>query len=45
MLVGGIIPEEDVPALRELGVSGIFGPGTPMQDIVKFIDENVHQRA
>ncbi|MHB1004169.1 MAG: cobalamin B12-binding domain-containing protein [Chloroflexota bacterium] len=45
VLVGGIIPEEDVPALRELGVKGIFGPGTPMQDIVKFINENVPRRA
>lgn len=38
VLVGGIIPEEDLPALKELGVAGIFGPGTPMQDIVAFIN-------
>lgn len=38
---GGIIPEEDVPALNEAGIDGVFGPGTPMEDIVTFIKENV----
>ncbi|MGA1821463.1 MAG: cobalamin B12-binding domain-containing protein [Thermoplasmatota archaeon] len=38
---GGIIPEEDVPALKEAGIEGVFGPGTPMEDIVTFIKENV----
>jgi methylmalonyl-CoA mutase C-terminal domain/subunit len=37
LLVGGIIPDEDVPKLRELGVSGIFGPGTNTNDIVAHI--------
>jgi methylmalonyl-CoA mutase, C-terminal domain len=34
LLVGGIIPDEDVPRLVELGVSGVFGPGTNTGDIV-----------
>ncbi len=40
---GGIIPEEDVPELAKAGIKGIFGPGTPMEDIVKFIRENVKE--
>jgi methylmalonyl-CoA mutase, C-terminal domain len=35
---GGIIPEQDIPALLEMGVSAIFGPGTPLDDIVRFIE-------
>ena len=38
---GGIIPDEDVPALKKAGVSGCFGPGTPCEDIVEFIKKNV----
>ena len=41
VLAGGIIPDEDVPALNSLGVKGIFGPGTPTDQIVRFIRENV----
>jgi methylmalonyl-CoA mutase C-terminal domain/subunit len=41
VLVGGIIPDIDIPKLREVGVKGIFLPGTPMQDIVEFIRTNV----
>ncbi len=37
LLVGGIIPDEDAPALQALGVSGIFGPGTNTDDIVRHI--------
>jgi methylmalonyl-CoA mutase C-terminal domain/subunit len=37
IFVGGIIPEEDVPALLELGVRGVFGPGTPTDEVVAFI--------
>jgi methylmalonyl-CoA mutase C-terminal domain/subunit len=37
LLVGGIIPDEDVQALRDLGVSGIFGPGTNTNAIVEHI--------
>jgi methylmalonyl-CoA mutase C-terminal domain/subunit len=40
-MVGGIIPDMDYPVLQEMGVSGIFGPGTPIPEIVKFIQEKV----
>ncbi|UCG13070.1 MAG: cobalamin B12-binding domain-containing protein [Deltaproteobacteria bacterium] len=38
---GGIIPEEDVPGLKDSGVAAIFGPGTRTEDIVKFIEKEV----
>jgi methylmalonyl-CoA mutase C-terminal domain/subunit len=44
VLVGGIIPDQDVEGLKKIGVAGIFQPGTPMDDIVKFIRANVGQR-
>src|SRR3977135_1443548 len=44
VLVGGIIPDQDIDALKKIGVAGIFQPGTPMDAIVKFIREHVGQR-
>ena len=41
VLVGGIIPDQDMEGLKKIGVAGIFQPGTPMDDIVKFIRQNV----
>lgn len=41
VVAGGIIPDEDVPTLNEMGIGGVFGPGSPTQDIVAFIRENV----
>jgi len=41
VLVGGIIPDQDVDALKKAGVAGIFQPGTSMDDIVEFIKKNV----
>ncbi|MBM4366636.1 MAG: cobalamin B12-binding domain-containing protein [Deltaproteobacteria bacterium] len=41
VLAGGIIPEADVPALHLAGVAMVFGPGTPMADIVAYIRANV----
>jgi methylmalonyl-CoA mutase C-terminal domain/subunit len=38
---GGIIPEEDVPALKKAGIAGVFGPGTTCEEIVEFIKKNV----
>jgi methylmalonyl-CoA mutase C-terminal domain/subunit len=38
---GGIIPEEDVPALKKAGIAGCFGPGTSCEAIVEFIKKNV----
>lgn len=43
--VGGIIPEDDVTMLNEHGVTGIFGPGTTTDEIVKFIKANAPARA
>ncbi len=40
---GGIIPEEDVPGLKEAGIRAIFGPGTPTSETVRFIQENVRR--
>lgn len=37
LFAGGIIPEEDVPKLKEMGVAEIFGPGTPLQSIVDWL--------
>jgi methylmalonyl-CoA mutase C-terminal domain/subunit len=45
VLVGGIIPDVDVPKLHAMGISGIFLPGSPMQHIVDFINERVQPRA
>ena len=44
VLIGGIIPDVDIPKLKELGVKGIFLPGTPMQDIIDFIASNARAR-
>jgi methylmalonyl-CoA mutase C-terminal domain/subunit len=41
VVAGGIIPDEDVPVLREMGVRGVFGPGTRTDDIINFIRDNV----
>ena len=38
---GGIIPDQDIPLLKEIGVAEIFGPGTYTQDIVSFIKNNM----
>jgi methylmalonyl-CoA mutase C-terminal domain/subunit len=40
---GGIIPEEDIPRLKEAGIKAIFGPGTPTTETVRFIEENVRR--
>lgn len=38
---GGILPDEDVPAIKALGIQGCFGPGTPMEEIIEFVRNNV----
>jgi methylmalonyl-CoA mutase, C-terminal domain len=45
VLIGGIIPDADIPALKALGVHGVFPPGSSMQDIIEFIGRTVHSRA
>jgi methylmalonyl-CoA mutase C-terminal domain/subunit len=44
VVVGGIIPDVDIPRLNGLGIEGIFLPGTPMQQIVDFINGHVRSR-
>jgi methylmalonyl-CoA mutase C-terminal domain/subunit len=45
VVIGGIIPDVDVPRLKEIGITGIFLPGTPMQAIIDFISQNARSRA
>lgn len=44
VLVGGIVPQEDLPKLKEQGVAEVFLPGTVTSDIVKFLQDNVKPR-
>ncbi len=44
VVVGGIVPHEDIAVLKEKGVSEVFLPGTSTEDIVKFLRENVKSR-
>jgi methylmalonyl-CoA mutase C-terminal domain/subunit len=37
LVIGGIIPSDEVPALKEMGVSGVFGPDTPTDEVIKCI--------
>lgn len=41
VIAGGIIPKKDIPKLKEAGIAQIFGPGTPVEEIVKFIKTNL----
>ena len=45
LLVGGIIPDEDIPGLKQGGVTEVFQPGASTEDIVEFIRSHVKQRA
>ena len=45
VVVGGIVPDVDVPTLHDMGVEGVFLPGTPMQQIVEFIRTHVRRSA
>lgn len=44
VVAGGIVPEEDVVGLKEMGICEVFGPGTTTQQIVDFIRTNVKRR-
>lgn len=44
VMVGGIIPQDDVPALHEAGAKAVFGPGTPTDEVVAFIQGAVAER-
>ncbi|MBN2123681.1 MAG: cobalamin B12-binding domain-containing protein [Deltaproteobacteria bacterium] len=41
VLGGGIIPDEDIPALKACGIAEVFGPGTNTEDIVAYIRDNL----
>jgi methylmalonyl-CoA mutase C-terminal domain/subunit len=41
ILAGGIIPDNDIPALKEKGIEEIFGPGTTTDVIVTYINEHI----
>lgn len=43
LLVGGIIPEDDVPPLKEAGVTGVFGPGADLDEIIEFTISHVRR--
>jgi len=44
VVAGGIIPEEDIPEMKKLGIKEIFGPGTRTDKIIQFVLENVPKR-
>ncbi|MFH1169606.1 MAG: cobalamin B12-binding domain-containing protein [Chloroflexota bacterium] len=44
VLVGGIVPEDDIPALKKLGVRGVFGPGTDTREVIDLIRKGVPAR-
>jgi methylmalonyl-CoA mutase C-terminal domain/subunit len=44
VVVGGIIPDDDVPALKEAGVAAVFGPGTTIGDVAEFLRSNARAR-
>ena len=39
VLAGGIIPDEDIPVLEQMGVKAVFGPGTPTKEITEYIQK------
>lgn len=44
VFAGGIIPEEDIPEMKQLGIKEIFGPGTRTDTIVQFVFDNIPKR-
>jgi methylmalonyl-CoA mutase C-terminal domain/subunit len=44
VMVGGIVPQEDISELKANGISEVFPPGTSTEDIVKFLRENVKNK-
>ena len=41
VFAGGIIPQEDVPALKKIGIKEVFGPGTPTSTLVEYVNNNI----
>ncbi len=44
LVCGGIIPDEDIPSLKQMGFAGAFGPGTSTQDLAQFIQTEIGKR-
>jgi len=44
VFAGGIIPDEDIPGLKAAGIAAVFGPGTPLAEIVQFIRDHTPPR-
>jgi methylmalonyl-CoA mutase, C-terminal domain len=44
VIIGGIIPDQDIPKLKDYGVSAVFQPGASTQDIIKYVKENVRKK-
>jgi methylmalonyl-CoA mutase C-terminal domain/subunit len=44
VFAGGIIPEEDIPQLKKIGIKSVFGPGTPTEMIIQFVNDNIPKR-
>jgi methylmalonyl-CoA mutase C-terminal domain/subunit len=40
---GGILPDEDIPAIKAMGIQGCFGPGTSTEEIIAFVRANVRR--
>ncbi len=45
VVLGGIIPDEDVEPMKKIGVAAVFQPGAPLEEIVRFIRGNIRQAA
>jgi len=44
VIAGGIIPDEDIPTIQQMGIRAIFGPGTSTQDIIAFIKQEMEHK-
>lgn len=44
VVAGGVIPEDDIPFLKEKGIAAVFGPGTPTREAIDFIEANLKGR-
>ncbi|HKZ50903.1 MAG TPA: cobalamin B12-binding domain-containing protein, partial [Dehalococcoidia bacterium] len=44
LFAGGIIPQDDMPALQQMGFRAVFGPGASTKEIVEWVRQNVHPR-
>ena len=44
LFCGGIIPEDDIPAIKQMGFTGVFGPGTDTNKIIEFVRANVTEK-